>query len=128
MSDQVLAAVLGVAVALFGGLNIFQFIFFRSTRRKYNAEGTIAEVEANRKNIDLMHDQIDFFTRNFKAMQADYEELSDKHRDLLLHHAEEMAKLKAEVKRLSVEIDSVRQENEELRRVNAELRRRLGEK
>lgn len=122
MKDQVLAAVLGVAVALFGGLNIFQFIFFRSTRRKYNAEGLGAEIDANHKNIDLMQDQIDYFTKKFAEIQADYFELSEKHRELLRHHSDEMAQLNAEVKRLSGEMEELREENEELRRVNAELR------
>ena len=33
-------------LALFAGLNVFQFIFFRSTKKKYEAEGIKAEADA----------------------------------------------------------------------------------
>ena len=42
-----LNVILGGLVALFGGLNIFQFIFIRSTKKKYEADGEKAKTEAD---------------------------------------------------------------------------------
>ena len=41
--------ILSIALALFGGLNIFQFIFFRTTKQKYEAEAQKERLEARRQ-------------------------------------------------------------------------------
>lgn len=49
---------LGILVALFGGLNIFQFIFFRATKKKYEAEGEVAHAEAGEAKQSAFENRI----------------------------------------------------------------------
>ena len=49
---------LGILAALFGGLNIFQFIFFRYTKKEYWARAEQAAVEAKDARFDSLQKQI----------------------------------------------------------------------
>lgn len=69
---------LGVAAALFGGLNIFQFIFLRSTRKEYaakaeqalqEAKGVSAENES--KAVDTLKEVIDELRADKAALRQD---------------------------------------------------------
>lgn len=66
-----------IFTTLFGGLNIFQFIFFRTERKKRNAEANLASVEVQEKDINLKQDQFDFILSKLSKYQSDYYELAD---------------------------------------------------
>ena len=49
---------LGGLVALFGGLNVFQFIFLRSTKKEYQAKAEQASIEATDARFESLQKQI----------------------------------------------------------------------
>jgi len=66
---------LGIIAMLFGGLNIFQVLFWRAEKKKHNAEATAAEAEAKQKSIDLQQDQYDFLLNKLSELQKSYYEV-----------------------------------------------------
>ncbi len=50
--------ILGILAALFGGLNVFQLIFFRATKKKYEAEGEVAHAEAGEAKQSAFENRI----------------------------------------------------------------------
>lgn len=72
-----------ILTALFGGLNILQFIFFRSTKKKYEAEGVVAEAEAGEAKQSAMERRLaaleQLYNEQGKALESlrvDYLKLS----------------------------------------------------
>ena len=61
------STLLGILAALFGGLNVFQFIFFRATKKKYEAEGDMAHAEAGAAQQSALE-------RRLAAVEKLYEE------------------------------------------------------
>lgn len=53
--------VLGVLTLLLAGVNIFQFIFFKQTRKKYMAEADKAKASAKSDEIDNMRKALEDF-------------------------------------------------------------------
>lgn len=54
-----ISTVLGIVAVLFGGLNIFQFLFFRSTKKEYEAQAAQAEIKAKDARFESLQRQID---------------------------------------------------------------------
>lgn len=81
---------LTIAVALFGGLNIFQFIFLRSTKQKYEAEASKASTEAKHVCIDLYQDQYDYVNAQLTKIQEEYYALADRYRSTMSEHLKEI--------------------------------------
>jgi len=71
---------LGILAAIFGGLNIFQFIFFRSTKKEYWARAEQAAVEAKDARFDSLQKQINDMETLYKQQG---EELSAVRKELL---------------------------------------------
>ena len=71
---------LGILAALFGGLNIFQFIFFRYTKKEYWARAEQAAVEAKDARFDSLQKQINDMESLYKRQG---EELSAVRKELL---------------------------------------------
>ena len=115
MGEQVLTVALGAAAALFGGLNIFQLLFLRSTRRKYVAEAAREETGARRGQLDLMQDQIAYLMKKYSDMHGDYCALAESYRALQARYSEETTRMDREIRKLRDEIEALRRENEALR-------------
>lgn len=81
---------LSIIAALFGGLNIFQFLFFRSTKKKYEAEANKAQVEAAHGRVDLQQDQYDYVNAQLTKIQTEYYALADKYRATMTEHLQEI--------------------------------------
>lgn len=81
---------LTIAVALFGGLNIFQFIFLRATKQKYEAEASKASTEAKHERIDLQQDQYDYVNAQLTKIQEEYYTLADRYRSTMSEHLKEI--------------------------------------
>ena len=81
---------LTIAVALFGGLNIFQFIFLRATKQKYEAEASKAATEAKHERIDLQQDQYDYVNAQLTKIQEEYYTLADRYRSTMSQHLKEI--------------------------------------
>ena len=86
MSDTLL----GIALALFGGLNIFQFLFFRATKQKYEAEAQKEKTEAEHGRIDLQQDQYDYVNAQLTKIQEEYYTLADRYRSTMSQHLKEI--------------------------------------
>ena len=71
---------LGILAALFGGLNIFQFIFFRYTKKEYWARAEQAAVEAKDARFESLQKQINDMESLYKQQG---EELSAVRKELL---------------------------------------------
>jgi len=96
--------ILTVLVSIFGGLNIFQLIFWRTQKQKLKAEADDATTEAKQKSIDLQQDQFEFLQKKLSECLKDYYDLADKLQDdtrkyLETIHAktEEVADLKSQI-------------------------------
>lgn len=70
--------ILGIVVALFGGLNIFQFIFLRITKKEYEAKAEQAQQEAKRigveneaKAVDTLKEVIDELRKGKDDLQEE---------------------------------------------------------
>lgn len=82
--------ILSIALALFGGLNIFQFIFFRATKQKYEAEAQKEKTEAEHGRIDLQQDQYDYVNAQLTKIQEEYYTLADRYRSTMSQHLKEI--------------------------------------
>lgn len=96
-----------IIAGLFASLNIFQFIFWKATKRKYNAEASKAEVEAAQGCFDLRQDQFTYINNQLDKLQKDYCDLAEKYRSSMIEHiaeingkCEEIRELKGEIARL----------------------------
>lgn len=58
MKEQIIELVLGIFAALFGGLNIFQWITLRSYKRLKAAEAEKSEIDALRSVIDELQEEV----------------------------------------------------------------------
>ena len=62
---EIVSAILGVLTLLLGGLNLFQFISFRATKKRYEAEALAAAADSAEKTQSAME-------RRLKAVEAAY--------------------------------------------------------
>ncbi|MCP9611137.1 hypothetical protein [Coprobacter tertius] len=67
-----------VLTGLFGGLNIFQFIFLRAERKKAFAAAESIVLDNNRKKQDLKQDDYEYLTKKCDKLTKDYFEMLDK--------------------------------------------------
>ncbi len=81
---------LSILVTLFAGLNVFQFIFIRITKRKYAAEAAKAEAEAGQLQTDLHQDQYDYVNEQLSKIQKEYYDLAARYRETMTQHLMEI--------------------------------------
>lgn len=96
--------IVDIIMALLGGLNIYQFVFWRIQRDKYRAEADSVQTEARQKRTDLMQDQYDYVFSQLGKLQNEYMELQEKvrreaneHSDVIMAKCNEIAELKSKV-------------------------------
>ena len=77
---------LAIVSTLLCGLNIFQFIFWKTQRDKMRAEADSSMTDAHRKDIDLQQDQYDYLLQKLNDFQEQYFTLSKKLQDEMLSH------------------------------------------
>ena len=85
-----LEVILGIVGGLFGGLNIFQLVYWRSERRKHAAEASSADTDAKQKEIDLHQDQYDFLLQKLSDYQKEYYELAERLKQTTNNHINEI--------------------------------------
>lgn len=83
--------IITIVASLLGGLNVFQFICWRSEKKKHEAEAASAELDAKQKSMDLSQDQFDYLLNKLTDYQRDYFKLADQLKDEAQRHANEMA-------------------------------------
>lgn len=86
MTDEILA----ILASLLGGLNIFQIIFFRKTKRRLEAETAKTEVETEQAKTDLHQDQYDYVNEQLSKIQQEYYDLAAKYRETMTQHLMEI--------------------------------------
>ena len=112
---------LGVLTLLFAGVNIFQFIFIRQTKKKYEAEADKAKASVKSDEIDNMR----------KALEDFYKPLLKTQDERIASQNIRISELETEVKTLRDEKrqteDRHQQEIAELRKQNADLQKQITE-
>lgn len=83
--------ILNIIIALFGGLNIFQLIYWRAERKKHNAEANSADTDAKQKDIDLQQDQYDYLLQKLSDYQREYYDLADRLKQVTTNHINEIS-------------------------------------
>lgn len=86
MRDTILA----ILTTLFGGVNIFQFLYYRSTKKKYEADADKASTSAAHDKLDLHQDQYDYVNAQLSKIQEEYYALADKYRKTMTEHLSEI--------------------------------------
>ena len=81
---------LSIIATLFLGVNVFQFIFWRKTKRKYEAETAKAEAEAGQAQTDLHQDQYDYVNEQLSKIQKEYYDLAARYRETMTQHLMEI--------------------------------------
>lgn len=66
--------ILSGLLALCAGLNVFQFIFFRSTKKKYEAEAVKAKAEGEKAEADAAESKQSSLERRLAAIEQLYAE------------------------------------------------------
>ena len=82
--------ILSILVALFGGCNVFQFLFLRATKKKYAAEVKQVEVAAEQGRVDLQQDQYDYVQGQLSKIQQEYYDLAEMYRRTMTEHLQEI--------------------------------------
>lgn len=75
---------------LLGGVNIFQLIFLRTTKKRYEAEAKKADAEAEQMRTDLHQDQYDYVNEQLSKIQQEYYSLAAKYRETMTKHLTEI--------------------------------------
>lgn len=81
---------LGIIASLFLGVNILQFLFWRKTKRKYEAETAKTEVETEQAKNDLHQDQYDYVNEQLSKIQQEYYDLAARYRETMTQHLMEI--------------------------------------
>ena len=79
-------AILSVLVALLGGVNIFQLFFYRSTKKRYEAEAEKVKTAADHDRLDLHQDQYDYVNAQLTKIQQEYYDLAGRYRETMTAH------------------------------------------
>lgn len=82
--------ILTVLTTLLAGCNILQFIFFKATKKKYEAEAIQADTAAQHERVDLQQDQYDYVNGQLSRIQAEYYDLAEKYRSSMTDHLKEI--------------------------------------
>jgi hypothetical protein len=95
---------LGVLATSLSGINIFQFIYYKTQRDKLRADANAATADAKHKDIDLQQDQYDYLLAKLTKFQVDYFELLEKvqsdsreHSEVINIKCNEIAELKSKL-------------------------------
>ena len=108
--------IIGIVTTLLAGLNIFQFIFFRATKKEYEAKASQAETEAKETRHDYLVKRIETMEKMYnqqgeildglreKVLQLGEEKLASEERIKQLES--ENKTLTAKVERLEAEVEA----------------------
>lgn len=83
--------VLGIIAGACGGLNIFQFIFWRLKKQTMVAEANSASTDAEQKKIDLQQDQYDYLLSKLTQYQEEYFQLGERMKEESKKHADDIS-------------------------------------
>ena len=103
-----------ILTSLFGGLNIFQFIFLRSTKKEYQARAEKASLEANDARFESLQNQI-----------KNMEELYRNQGDVLKQVRKDLIASDQRVTQLELEVTKKNEENKALSEKVSRLEREV---
>lgn len=92
--------VFGIVTTLLTGLNIFQFIFWRSTKKEYEAKASQAETEAKEAGHDFLVKRIE----TMEKMYNQQGEILDGLREKVLQLSQEKLENETRIKQLESEV------------------------
>ena len=102
--------ILGIVAGLFGGLNILQFIFFRSTKKEYQARAEQAAIEAKDARFESLQKQINDMESLYKSQGEELKAV----RQELLNVTKQKMESDLRVTKLESENSSLKQKVERL--------------
>ena len=115
--------ILGTVAALLGGLDIFQFLFYRSTKKKYEADAEKAKIESEQTRNDFLEKRIESMEKLYFEQGA----VVDKLRERVLQLSEEnlankqlIQQLEAEKKTLADKVEKLEAEVQAYRTIRGE--------
>ena len=115
--------ILGTLAALLGGLDIFQFFFFRSTKKKYEADAEKAKIESEQSRNDFLEKRIESMEKLYFEQGA----ILDKLRERVLELSEEnlankqlIQQLEAEKRTLSDKVEKLEAEVQAYRTIRGD--------
>ena len=101
---------LGGLVALFGGLNVFQFIFLRSTKKEYQAKAEQASIEATDARFESLQKQINDMEALYRSQGATLKQV----REELLEISKKKMESDQRVAQLEMENETLKTKVEKL--------------
>lgn len=104
--------IIGIATTLLAGLNIFQFLFYRSTKKEYEAKASQAETEAKETRHDYLVKRIE----TMEKMYNQQGEILDGLREKVLQLGEEKLASEQRIKQLEAENRTLSDKVEKLER------------
>ena len=96
---------LGIITVLFGGLNVFQFLFFRSTKKEYESKAAEAEIKAKDARFESLQRQIN----NMESLYHTQGEELKSVREELLDQTRKKMESDKRVTQLEVENNSLKE-------------------
>ena len=102
--------ILGTVATILAGLDIFQFFFFRSTKRRYEAEAEKAKIESEQTRSDYLEKRIE----SMEKMYSQQGDLLDRLREQVLQLSEENLENKQTIQRLESEKKTLSEKVEKL--------------
>jgi len=116
-----LEVILGIITALLTGTNIWQFVFIRQERQKYQAQAQMASTEAKEKEVDLASKRIQILEDHLntalevnKQLDEARKEDNEKYFNEVVNLRNEIISLKTTVGELTNEISELKQEKNNL--------------
>ena len=91
--------IFGIVTTLLAGLNVFQFIFWRSTKKEYEAKASQAETESKEAGHDFLVKRIE----TMEKMYNQQGEILDGLREKVLQLSEEKLENETRIKQLESE-------------------------
>lgn len=101
MTDTILTIIIG----LLSGVNIFQLVFYRATKRKYEAEARKVDIEAAHGQLNLEQDQSDYINNQLTKLQQDFESLYDRYKTSMTEHLQEISDKCEEIVKLKMQLN-----------------------
>ena len=105
-----ISTMLGIIAVLFGGLNIFQFLFFRSTKKEYESKAAEAEIKAKDARFESLQRQINNMESLYRTQGEELKHV----REELLDITKKKMESDKRVAQLEVENNSLKEKVERL--------------
>ena len=85
--------ILAIATLLLGGCNIFQLLWWRSEKKRHQAEADSAALDVQQKDQDMKKDKYEFIMEKLAKYHNDYMEISEQLKTEARRHIDEITEV-----------------------------------